>query len=114
MSLAAGVAESIVSDAVAVAVMPLASVTLTPNTKRPLVDGTPLIVPLALISMPVGRAPLLSIHVYGGVPPFAFRFSEYIVPTWPLDGSIGRIVSFAGVMVMVSGCPGAAPRESAT
>jgi hypothetical protein len=52
------------------------SVTLTENENVPTAVGVPLIVPLALRLKPVGSAPVVTAHVYGGVPFCAASVNE--------------------------------------
>jgi hypothetical protein len=61
---------------------------------RPPTVGVPEIVPSELREMPVGSDPAVILHVYGVVPPIAFRPWLYGLPTRPL----GRLV-----LVIVSG-----------
>jgi len=68
------------------------SVTLTTKLKVPVTVGVPEIVPPAGFSVkPVGKAPLIMLQVYGGVPPAATRFVAYGVPIWPLGRGLGKM-----------------------
>lgn len=67
-----------------VAVLLLASVTLTVNVEVPDVVGVPEIAPDDPVNVnPAGRDPVLTLHVYGVVPPPACKVAEYAVPAVP-------------------------------
>ena len=58
-------------------VVPAVSVSLTVKLKSPVVSGTPLIAPVAPLSVrPGGRAPPIMDQLYGDVPPAAARVAD--------------------------------------
>src|SRR5690606_18503191 len=58
-----------------------ASCTSTVATYRPVVVGVPVISPVASSSVkPGASSPAITNHLYGGVPPVAFRTTEYSLP----------------------------------
>ena len=81
--------------------MPVAlSVTWIVNMPdHPAVVGVPVITPLEERVRPAGRAPLATVHVYGGFPPLAASVAEYAVPTVPFIKSEVRIVKFEGTAI---------------
>jgi hypothetical protein len=56
------------------------SVTLAVNENEPDAVGVPEIVPAEESVKPAGRAPALTLQLYGVVPPLAARVVEYAVP----------------------------------
>jgi hypothetical protein len=72
------------------------SVAVTVNVKEPEADGVPLMTPLeALMLVPVGRLPLVTLYVYGLVPLVAVTTWLYAVPCVPL----GKVVGFSVIVV---------------
>jgi hypothetical protein len=67
----------------------------------PDVVGVPLIAPVPAFSVsPTGSAPVVTLHVYGVVPPVAASVREYAVPTIPaVNGLAVLMVSVAGLIV---------------
>ena len=74
---------------------PAESWTLSVNRlDQPTDAGTPAMRPVALFSViPGGRAPLVTLHMYGGFPPVADMVAAYAVPTAPFGRSALVIVS---------------------
>jgi hypothetical protein len=66
----------IASERAAVAVADTLSVTFTVKLAEPAAVGVPDIVPPAPRLRPAGMAPLVTDHVYGGVPPVALSPCE--------------------------------------
>ena len=66
--------DRIVSPRLAVTETPAESLTVTLTVKEPGAVGVPLKTPLEDAVMPFGRPP--ADHVYGGVPPVAFKAAE--------------------------------------
>lgn len=65
--------------------------------------GVPVIAPVVAVSdKPVGKLPLVRVHVYGVVPPVAARVALYAVPTWPLGSEFVVIASVPGEVVTVT------------
>jgi hypothetical protein len=78
-----------------------ASVARMVKVKSPGCSGTPLMDPVAGLSVsPVGNAPLLTAYVYGAVPPVATTDREYGVAVTPAGSMVGFRV--------MTGQPGAA------
>jgi hypothetical protein len=69
-----------VSDNAAVAVRAAVSVTFTVKFDVPAADGVPLMLPPGERLKPAGKVPADTVHVYGMVPPLAFRACEYTLP----------------------------------
>jgi hypothetical protein len=60
------------------------------------VVGVPVIAPLDESESPLGKAPLVRVHVYGLVPPVATRLTLYEAPTWPFGNEDVAIDRAAG------------------
>lgn len=86
-----------------VAVLLLASVTLMVKVEVPDAVGVPVIAPDDAFKVrPAGREPVLTLHVYGVVPPVACTVAEYAVPTVPparLDVEIANCPAAATAML---------------
>jgi hypothetical protein len=72
----AGSAARTEKDKARVAAEPKASLTRTVAAKLPAVAGVPLIAPEEASDKPPGRLPDAILHVYGVLPPLAFRVAE--------------------------------------
>ena len=90
-------AALIVNDRAAVANADALSVTFTVKLDEPAAVGVPDIVLPARLS-PVGSDPLVTNHVYGGVPPVALSPCEYAAPTVP-DGKDVVVMTGGGSTV---------------
>lgn len=78
--------------------VPFVSTACTVNVKLPAVVGVPLRDPLeGSNEMPPGKTPVVTDHVYGGLPPDAAKACEYDFPTWPAGNG--------DPVVMVTGSP---------
>jgi hypothetical protein len=105
----AGVTASV---RLAEAVVPFASVTVTPTVELPAAVGVPLIAPAAEADNPAGKP--LTAQAYGCTPPAAARLAEYAVPTVPLESDVVVTVSGAGVTASARLAEAVAPFESVT
>ena len=66
--------------------------------------GVPVRAPVAAARLiPVGSAPALTLHVYGGIPPLAWGFAEYAVPTVPVTRELVVILIADGFCGFVPG-----------
>ena len=68
--------------------------TVTATVLVPAVVGVPLITPvLGSSCSPAGRLPLATDHVYGSVPPVAWKFALYGTPTIPEGSGVGVVIA---------------------
>ena len=87
---------------------------------HPTAVGIPEIAPVELSNvMPVGRAPVATLQVYGGVPPVADMIVAYAVPTVTFGRSAVVIVNVPAVetgadIVTLYDCEAVAPTQSIT
>ena len=88
----------IVNDRAAVADADALSVTFTVKLDEPAAIGVPDIVLPARLS-PAGSDPLVTDHVYGGVPPVALSACEYAAPTVPAANDDVVILKAAALIV---------------
>ena len=87
-----------------VAVTDALSVTCTVSRKLPELVGMPLISPVDELSVkPTGSEPVLTLNVYGGVPPAAARVSVYPTPIVPL-GNAGAVVIVKPAAIVILNC----------
>jgi hypothetical protein len=82
---------------------PALSLRVAVNVDVPGVVGVPLIVPFAAIFSPVGSAPPVSDHVYGGTPPDAPSAVLYATETGP-DGTLLVVIASAGGLTASWNC----------
>ena len=79
---------------------PFMSTACTVNVKLPAAVGVPLRDPLeGSNEMPPGKAPVVTDHLYGGLPPEAAKTCEYDFPTWP-PGNGDPVVMAGGSPLM--------------
>ena len=83
----------------ATAVVDKLSWTVAEKEKIPVAVGVPEICPLELSDRPLGSAPLVTDHVYGGAPPVACNVCEYVTPVSPVASEVVMILSDAGRIV---------------
>jgi hypothetical protein len=88
-------AMTILSACLAVSL--IVSVTSTVNGKFPEVVGIPESRPFPVRFRPPGGTPLVTLHVYGPVPPVAVNVAEYGIPTESLGSAVVVVVN--GVVV---------------
>src|SRR5215468_7936595 len=81
----------------------LRSVACTVKLKTPAAVGVPETCPLAIFSrIPAGKAPSVTPHVTGGVPPFVARLLLYASMTSPAGSELVVTVSAGALIVMLS------------
>src|SRR5690242_6196025 len=94
------------------------SVTLTSKAADPASVGVPAITPVVEFRVsPFGRAPLMSDHEYGGVPPAAVNVWEYAAPAKPPGNNAAVTITRLpgpGAIDIVNVFPVLAPIESVT
>jgi hypothetical protein len=93
-------AGAIVIDNCFVALCDALSVTRTMNAAVPDAVGVPLIAPLPLSDNPAGKLPVVTLHVYGGVPPLPLSIAEYAAPAMPSGKLVVVTESVAGAIVI--------------
>jgi len=80
----------------------------------PAVVGEPLSKPLAAFSdTPPGSVPLMTLQLYGAVPPLAPSGSEYATPTVPF-GTVTVVITSGTPMLMLKACWAVLPCASFT
>jgi len=82
---------------VALAVPPALSVTCAVKLYDPTVVGVPVSAPALESASPGGSGPVVTDHVYGGVPPVALKLWEYATPGVP-PGSVVEVVIVGGAV----------------
>jgi hypothetical protein len=93
-------AGAMVIDNELVAICDALSVTLTVNVEMPAAAGVPVMAPFAANDNPPGKMPDVTLHEYGGAPPFAVRVVQYATPTIPSAKVVVGLDSVAGATVI--------------